>query len=70
MICAFFGFNKHLLILASTVTEQVSISAFTSLIGIHLVIASSKSGLNICAITAGIKKYTSMITIIKKEKIR
>ena len=55
----------HLLIVISTITECVSISAFTSLVGIPIEITSSSIGLKICAITAGIKKYKS---IIKKKK--
>ena len=41
------------------------ISAFASLVGIPLGITSSAIGLKLCAITAGIKKYKS---IIKKKK--
>ena len=55
----------HLLIVISTITECVSISAFTSLVGIPIEITSSSIGLKICAITAGFKKYKS---IIKKKK--
>ena len=56
---------KHLLNLTSTVTGCASISSFASLVGIHVVIASSAIGLKICAIFAGIKKHRS---IIKKKK--
>ena len=42
-----------------------SISAFALLFGIPIEITSSAVGLKICAITAGIKKYKS---IIKKKK--
>ena len=48
-----------------TITGCVSISAFASLVGIPIGITSSAIGLKICAITAGIKKYKS---IIKKKK--
>ena len=48
------NYIEHLLILISTVTGCVSISAFASLIRLKL-----------CEITAGIKKYKS---IIKKKK--
>ena len=41
------------------------ISAFASLVGIPLGITSSAIGLKLCAITAGIKKYKS---IVKKKK--
>ena len=55
----------HLLIVISTITGYVSISVFVSLAGIPIGIRSSATGLKICAITAGIKKYKS---IIKKKK--
>ena len=54
-----------MLILASTVTGCVSISAFASLVCISVDITCSVVGLKICAITAGIKKYNS---IIKEKK--
>ena len=38
-------------------TSCASISAFASLVGILLVIATTAVGIKICAITAGIKKY-------------
>ena len=56
---------KQLLILASTVTGCVSISAFASLVTIPVGIASFAVVMKICAITSGIKKYKS---IIKKRK--
>ena len=59
------NYIEHLLILISTVTGCVSISAFASLVGILIRIASSAIVLKICVITAGIKKYKS---IIKKKK--
>ena len=64
-VCTALNYIEHLLILASVVTGCVSISAFVSLVGISEGITSSAVGLNICAITAGIKKYKS---IIKKKK--
>ena len=54
------------LVLVSTVSECVSISALASLIGIPIKITSSAVGLNICVITAGIKRYKSIIE--KKEE--
>ena len=54
-----------MLILASTVTGCVSISAFTSLVAVPVGITSSPVKLKIYAITTGIKKYKS---IIKKKK--
>ena len=58
--------KEHFLILASTITGYISISAFTSLIGIPIGITSFAIGLKICAITARIKKYKSIIK--KKNK--
>ena len=55
---------EHLLILVSTVTGCVSISAFTSLVCVDVGIRSSATGMKICAITAGIKRFK---LIIKKN---
>ena len=57
--------EEHLLILTSAVTGCVSISVFSSLVGLPIGTASSAVALKICAITAGIKKYKS---IIKKKR--
>ena len=54
-----------MLILVSIVTGYVSISAFASLVCVHVGITSSAVGIKIYAITAGIKKYKS---ILKKKK--
>ena len=59
------NYTEHLLIVISTITRCVCISDFASLVGIPIGITSSAIGLKICAITAGIKKYKS---IIKKKK--
>ena len=64
-ICTTLNHIEHFLVLASTITGYVSISAFASLIGIPIRITSSAIELKICAITAGIKNYKS---IIKKKK--
>ena len=64
-VCTTLNYIEHFLILASTITGCISISAFASLIDIPLGITSSAIGLKICAITAEIKKYKS---IIKKKK--
>ena len=45
--CNISSYTKHLLILASTVTECIYISAFASLVGIPAGIASSEVGLKI-----------------------
>ena len=54
-----------MLILASTITGCIPISAFASFLGIPVGNPSSAIGSKICAIAAGIKKYKS---IIKKKK--
>ena len=59
------NYAVNFLILVSAITGFVPISAFASLVGIPIGITSSVVGLNIFAITAGIKKYKS---IIKKKK--
>ena len=58
------SYTDYLLIVTSTITGCVSISAFASLIGIAIGITSSAIGLKIRATTAVIKKYKS----IKKKK--
>ena len=63
--CSAVNCIEYFLILASTITGCVSISVFSFLVGIPIGITSSTIGLKICAITAGIKKYKS---IIKKKK--
>ena len=55
---------ENFLILASTITECISISAFSSLLGIPVRITSSAVGLKICSIPAGIKCKS----IIRKKK--
>ena len=63
--CKYLNYVEQLLILASTVTDCVSISAFTSLVCVPVSITSPTVGVKFCAITARIKKYKS---IIKKKK--
>ena len=53
--CRVLNYIDHLLILASTITGCILISAFASLVGIPIGIASSIIELKICVITAGIK---------------
>ena len=65
MVCTTLNYIEHFLILGSAVTGCVSISAFSSLVGIPIVITSSAVGLKICVITAAIKKQKP---IIKKKK--
>ena len=64
-VCTTLNYIEHFLILASTITGCISSSAFSSLAGIPVRITSSAIGLKVCAMTAGIKKYKS---IVKKKK--
>ena len=63
----YLSFVEHLLILASTVTGCISISALASLACVSVGITSSAIEIKICVTTAGIKRYKS-ISIIKKKK--
>ena len=65
-VCTTLNYMEHFLLLTSTITGCVSISSFASLVGIPIGITSSANGLKICAITAEIKKYKSIIK--KKNK--
>ena len=56
-VCTTSNDIEHFLIFASTITGCVSISAFASLVGIPV----AAIGLEICAITSGIKKLKSII---------
>ena len=65
--CKYLNNIKHLLILASAGTGRYCalISEFASLVSVPVGFRSSAIGLKICAITAGIKRYKS---VIKKKK--
>ena len=58
-VCRVLNYIENSLIVISTITGCVSISAFASLIGTPIGIASSTIGLQICVITEGIEKYKS-----------
>ena len=64
-VCTTLNYIKHFLILTSTITGCVPIFAFASLVVIPKGITNFAVGLKICAITAAIKEYES---IIKKKK--
>ena len=64
-VCATLNYIEHFLFLGAAITGCISISAFASLVGVSIGIASSTVGLKICPITAAIKIYKS---IIKKKK--
>ena len=63
--CKYINYVEHLLILVSTVTGCVSMSAFASLVCVLVGITSLAVGIKTCGVTARIKKYKS---IIKKKK--
>ena len=65
-VCGVLNFFEHLPILVCEVSGCASISAFASLVAIPVATRSSVIELKICAITARIKKYKSVIK--KKEK--
>ena len=61
------NYTDHLLIVISTITGCVSISTFVSLVGIPIRTRSTSIELKICAKTAGIKRYKSIIYEKKKK---
>ena len=65
--CKYLDYVEHLLILVLTITSCVSISEFASLVCVPVGITSSAAGIKTCAITAGIKKYKSIIKEKKKK---
>ena len=65
--CAILNYIEYSLILASAITECVSISAFASLVGNPIGITDSAVGWKTCAVTAGIKKYKPLIKEKKKN---
>ena len=64
-ICKYLNYVENLLILSSTTAACVSISTFAWLVCAPVGITISVVRINICAITAGIKRWKS---IIKKKK--
>ena len=53
-VCITINYIEYFLILASKITECISISAFASLLGVSIVITNPAIELKICAITAGV----------------
>ena len=66
-VCTTLNYIEHFLILGSTITGCISISAFASLVGSPIGLMGSAMGLKIFPITAGIKKYKSIVKKKKKE---
>ena len=62
-VCRVLNYIDHSLIVISTITGCVYISAFASIVAIPLRITSSAIGLKICVTTAGIKTYKSIIKL-------
>ena len=56
-VCRVLNYFEHFLVFVSAVNFCVSISAFASLVGVPVCIATSAIGIKICVITAAIKKY-------------
>ena len=69
-VCANVNYIEKFLLLASANTGCVSISSCACLVGIPIKIESSSIELKIWAITAGTKKYKSIIKINKKKHDR
>ena len=69
-VCSTLDFIKHFLILASPITECVSISTFSSLTSIPIGITTAAIGLKICEITARKEKYKSRIKKKKKKRLK
>ena len=65
-VCITLNYIELCLILASTITGCISISAFASLLGVPIGITDSAIGLKSFAINAGIKRYRLIIK--KKQK--
>ena len=66
-VCANVTYIEKFLLLASTNTGCVSISSCACLVGIPIRITNSAIELKIWAITAGTKKYKSIIKTNKKK---
>ena len=67
-VCRVLNYTEHLLNFVSTVTWYVSISTYSSLVGIAVWITISAVGLEICVITAALKKYKSIVKKNEKQE--
>ena len=68
-VCRVLNYIEYLLILVSTVTGCVSVSAFASLVGFPVSVTSYVVGLKTCVITARFKKHKSIIEKKKHDEI-
>ena len=66
-VCGVLNYFEHFLTFLSAVSGCSSISAFASLLCVPVGIASSAVGLKICTLTAGFRKYQSIIKKIRKS---
>ena len=64
-VCRDLNYFEHFIIFDSALSSCVSTSVFASLIGVFVGIASSAVESKVCAITAEIRMYNS---VIKKKK--
>ena len=67
-VCATLNYIEHIIILVSTITRCILISAFASLIGIPIGITRYSIGLKIYAIAAAVYKNYKSIAKKKKNK--
>ena len=65
--CTTLNYIGHFLILGSTSTGCVSISALASLVSVPIRSTSSRIGSRICAITAAIKNISQKLRKIKRN---
>ena len=66
-VCANLNYTEHFLLLACTITGCISVSAFSSLLGVPIRIVSSAIGLKIYAVTSRIKNCKLIIKNNGKE---
>ena len=66
-VCANLNYTEHFLLLACTITGCISVSAFSSLLGVPIRIVSSAIGLKIYAVTSRIKNCKLIIKNKGKE---
>ena len=69
-VCRVLNYIDYIIIVISAITGYVSFSGFASLVDIPTGITRFAIGLNICAITTGIKKYKSIINKKKKKHVK
>ena len=69
-VCRALDYFVHSLVFISAVSSWVPVSVFSSLVGVLVGTASSAVGLKIFVITAGMKKYKSLIKKIGKTMIK